>query len=94
MLICLGFISSSILVSSALAWAWAWNRRWLGYVISTIAVRAAVSALPTLLLVPLVLKGAATRTILVASAVAAIFAVPLSFYCALYAKCEILHDCG
>jgi len=115
----------SILVSSALAWAWAGNRGWFGYVVSTVCVWAAISAiplfapyaetsavpgvsdqmlagvissaplvlLPMLCLVALVAKGVRTREIVLASTVASILAVPLSFYSALYASCEILHDC-
>jgi hypothetical protein len=45
-LICIGFVASSILVSTMLASAWGRNRGWLGYVISTVAVWAAVSTLP------------------------------------------------
>lgn len=36
--------TSAILLSSILAWAWAKSRGWLGYVISTLGLWAAVSA--------------------------------------------------
>ena len=39
-------VASSALVSVMLAWGWAKSRGWLGFVKSTLAVWAAISALP------------------------------------------------
>jgi hypothetical protein len=45
-LIGLAYIASSAFLSSTLAWVWARNRRWLEYVLSTVAVWIGLSMLP------------------------------------------------
>jgi hypothetical protein len=46
LLFCIGLVVASTLVSGALAFVWAKNRKWVGYVISTLAVWIGLSTMP------------------------------------------------
>jgi hypothetical protein len=42
----ISLVAASILISATLAWAWGKNRRWFGYVVSTVAIWVGISTLP------------------------------------------------
>jgi hypothetical protein len=42
----ISLVASSVFVSAVLAWVWARNRGWFGYINSTVCVWAGISAIP------------------------------------------------
>jgi hypothetical protein len=93
----LGYITSTVCVWAGISaiplFAPSAETLVLDQILGALVCLAPFAIVPMLILVPLVVRGAAVRTIIIASTVASIFAVPLTFFSGLYASCYVLHDC-